>query len=493
MQLAQFSGGKSNRLAPQFIQPTEGVIFKNIETTRGILEPIKSPLDLSISINKYFYKFKDTFISSNSKRYYLEYQEKLYYTEENTYPKKFDGTTENRLGIVGPTNIPVTVTDGVGPHIGTYQYCYTYYNEVDGTESKPSTYSDEIEATNEALRTQIILSDDPQVTHIRLYRIGGDITTMTLVIQLDNVSVFYTDSIADLDIDGSVLDTYNSYEAPDNLKYLVEAYASFFGAVGDKLWFSAAGFPNAWSPLQTIDFDADITGIGVLPEGILVFTKYKTYIITGTDSSTFVKYLLSSDQGCIAHSSINFIQNILVWASQDGICSSNGTAIQVISQDKLGNLDLVIESSLVFEDVYYLSTPTTLLCLDMRYNPIFKEFEVQGDYIASFDDTLYIHNNGALFELLKGTTDLTFTYKTGLLTDGGLTFNKNYSTIKARVIGELIVKVYIDEILVDTTIINEEEINTVDISLGRVSQAGFSLEFEVSGTGKLFEISYKVA
>ena len=120
--------------------------------------------------------------------------------------------------------------------------------------------------------SNIVASSDPQVDKKRLYRVGGNVATFTLVATLDNAVTSYVDEISDTDLSSTLLQSTTYDTAPGGLKYLTEAYAMLFGAVGPKLYFTPIGVPNAWPATNYIDFSEDITGIGVVANGLLVLT-----------------------------------------------------------------------------------------------------------------------------------------------------------------------------------------------------------------------------
>ena len=145
--------------------------------------------------------------------------------------------------------------DKITPFNGTYQYLYTFYNSDDGTESAPSPLSDELTATSGNIDITLPdVSTDPQVTKKRLYRVGGNITQFTLVVELDANITTYLDKLKDTDLDGRLLESDNFNEAPIGLQFLSESYAMLFGAIGSSLRFTPIGKPNAWPPEYELQF-----------------------------------------------------------------------------------------------------------------------------------------------------------------------------------------------------------------------------------------------
>jgi hypothetical protein len=605
MKLQQFNGGLNTRLAPNLIAINEGVEYENIDTLPGILTPISSKTDAAISVDKYshYYLANTEWVSSTIDRDYLEYKEKLYYTEAGTYPKKYSGGIEQRLGIVAPsvaptidaienqplpvtavnfvqgsigsihaqeengeqatlqyvltnigtnnsasiifaedlaltgsaTNVSVAITViggvnetkvyryylGVPRYVGTitvaaptlidaaadiegnaayaevgltgtYQYVLTYYNSVDGAESEPSVLSEDAVVTGGLCKlTNLPISTDTQVTNRKLYRIGGNLTDFTLVTTLDNVLTSYNDNTKDSELAGTILDsTYNS-EALDGLQFLVEAYGVFFAALNDKVYYSRVGLPNAWPSTNYMDFNAPVTGIGVTANGLIIFTKSSCHIVTGTNTSTFIAYPFSGDQGCISHKSIQRLKGAILWVSSNGICTTTGNETIILSKAKLGKLSLSVETAVVHDEVYYVQqTNGKTLAFDTAVGSIYKQFNFGVTWLVKADDILYGYLAGALYSLQSAGTNEIFTYLSPVLTDGEYCNRKTYNHIYLRSEGNITAQVFIDGI--ELVNLNLTTTDTHDLSVPQEDQHGYSIQFKLSGTGTVYELEYKV-
>jgi len=491
-QLNQYNGGLNIRLAPHLINTNEAQVYTNVEPEAVSLKPIKGDTNENQEVFKFMYNFNDSWISSTSYKTYQKFQQKLYYSDGLGIPQKSsDGITFYNLGIKEPSSKPTTSISGTGVLGGTLQYCYTYYNINDGTESKPSVYSTELTVSSQSVNIDVVASTDPQVTNIRLYRLGGNLVSMELVVELTNSTQTYNDNIDDLSILGDVLSSFSNGQAPVGLNYLTENNAMFFGAISDKLWYSDIAYVNNWSSFNFIDFDFPITGIGAVPNGLLVFTEFKTYIVTGTSPNTLSKYLLNGNQGCVDHRSIRYAKNTLLWLSTDGICASRGGEISVISRNKLGKnyVPTVINDSVVYDDVYYVAHSGGILVADFRFGTIFRTIDTIVDGLHVYNDTLYYSKTNSLYSLGTSTGDKILDYKSPKLSDGQVSNLKNYKSIYVKCKGSLQVKVYIDDTLVITKDIN---ISTSEILVPQQSRKGYYIEFEVTGTGELLELQYVV-
>lgn len=376
---------------------------------------------------------------------------------------------------------------------GTYQYVYTYYNATDGVESAPSPLTTELVLDSGIVQvTGLMPSTDPQVTHKRLYRVGGDITEFTLVTELVNSATSFTDTLKDSDLDGRLLESDNYYEAPTGLKFLSESYAMLFGAVGSSLRFTPVGKPDAWPPEYELQFDADITGIGAVANGLLVFTRYKTYIVTGTGPTTLSPQLLRGDQGCIAFESIQSANlGTLIWASADGLYSSSGNNVVSLTKNTLGYVALDPVSSVVHNELYYChNADGSTLVFDFRFGNTLKWLYLGVDSLVLKLNTLYGYYGGLLYSIYGSSDNLTFKYLSPRFVEGAITEIKLYKKVYFRSKGDIIIKIIIDDAEVITVVFDNDDTNVVMVPQDK--QRGYSVQFSIEGTGSVQEIEYVV-
>lgn len=491
-QINQWDGGLNIRQHPGIIGINEGTTYINVDNGRVSLSPIKHDDVIEEASGANLYIFKDMFIYSNDTRDYVEFNQKLYYSDGVGRPQKsYDGTTFYNLGIDKPTTAVTIASNGSGNISGTLQYCYTYYNVNDGTESQPSAYSSElVVSNNKVLVSNILASTDPQVTHIRLYRLGGTLEDMFLVVELSNADQSYEDNIGDLDILGYALDSHNNAPAFTGTKYLTEANAMIFGAIDNKLYYTDVGFPDYWSEFNYIVFDDTITGLGQTQSGLIVFTMFKAYIIVGTSPTTLSKYLLSGNQGCLNHKTIRFVNNTLIWVSTDGICASSGGDIQVITKNKLGIIKFNdIKDSIVYNEVYYLSANNKVVALDFRYTTNVRELDIYPSSFMYYKDLLYFVDGSYVYTLGTNGFNKNLKYKSGNISDGSLTIIKTYKSFYAYSTGNLTITIYIDDALVSITqLLGGVE----EIKIPNQYRQGYNFSYKVEGSGELFELEYKV-
>lgn len=485
MKLQAFNGGLQTRVHPILVGPTQSTVMDNVHTDGVILQPCKKPGSTALAgVQKYayYFDFKDQWVSSSKETHYVEYDKKLYLTRPNEVPQIWDGFSYINMGIKPPLIVPTAATGAPGVLNDTYTYVITYYNSSNGHESGPSFVSNEVTPALDTVDlTGLPVSPDPQVSHKRIYRVGGSLTDFSLVASIPNANTSYNDNIADTAIPGNILDTDGYNQAPHGAQYIIEAYSMMFAAVENKVYFTPIGIPWAWPTLFFQTFNSEVTGLTVTNAGILVHMKNTTDIITGSSPETLSKYPFDSSQGSVSHLSHMSIGNVSYWTSNDGICGSTGGKAKVMSKANLGYLSLQPIASAVHNEVGYLLHSTGLLAMDLKYNAHFKNYTIEGlEHIVAGNDKLYGYINGAYYEMFAGEDDETFTYITGKFTEGAYTNRKNYKHLWVSSEGQVTVKVYIDDTLVNTWELTTKD--THDLDVVQSKKNGYSIQIELSGT-----------
>ena len=620
MKLQQFNGGLNSILRPQFLQQTQGAVYENIDSDVGSLTPIRDIEATDIELKPYhtYYRAENAWVDSDVPRDWLEFQQRLYWTDRVTPPQKLNGAVQSNLGINSPYNVgdidawlaidsPVGMTiaastpdvgmqmkdyyylcftiyqsvttatlvrvaiDGTvtepeknltyvpyppvktpedqtklravnfsgwtdegelqvyrlhnyewrfvgvidkekNPQLvdnyedisankkldeallpqldGVYQYLLTYYNDSDGSESGPSPLTGEIDVKGGGYVTfeNMPVSLDPQVTHKRLYRVGGEIAVFTLVAEVGNTTQYYADKLGDMEtLDAQLAKPYAS-PAPVGLAFIQEAYAMLFGALGSYLRFTPIGKPDNWPEAYFIQYDSPITGIAPVANGVLVFTKFRTYIVTGSGPTSLSSFLLSSDQGCIAYESVQMRGTEAIWVSTDGVCRSAGNLPEVMSKASLGKVSFDPVSSAMYDETYYvLNSDSTVYAFG---GGIVKTYSFGYSSLTVANDKLYGYIYDRLWDTFVSAEPATFRYVSPRFTEGTFTNSKSYKKIFVYSTGYVIIDVLIDDVVVQT-----KELTTTDnhtIQVPQDLQRGHYIQFKIMGTGEVFEIEYTV-
>ena len=491
MKLSLFNGGLNIRQAPELIKSNEAQVCNNAKFESGQLENALGLAATAVTtvVKPHYFLTEDVWMSNGDTRSYVEYQGKLYWSDGTVAKKHALGVTED-LGIAAPAAITATANLIAGVLTGTLQYVYTYYNVNDGTESQPSPLSTEVTVANSQVDISVTASPDPQVTHIRIYRIGNALLSFTRLVELPNTTAVHTDNALDNSLATQHLNSSLNGKAPAGLQYLTYFNGTFFGAVGNKLYFSRdIGNPNYWPETNYLDFRTPITALAASSAGLLVFSRYQTHLVTGTNASNFVNYLISGDQGCIDHNTIASMGGSVIFLSTDGICTASGSLVTVVSKFKLGKQLYSPVNAVVFDEEYLCQlTDGTIVALDMRYEPALETYDFQTNWLAIANDTLYGATAVGLFEMFAGAP-VAYMYVTGELTEQRVSELKTYDDIYFYVTGSHTVKVFINNILVATKdIIGSPK--PQHLAIPQALQRGSSIRFELTGIGVVKEIEY---
>lgn len=380
-----------------------------------------------------------------------------------------------------------------GNLVGTLQYVLTYINSAEGVESAISIPSADLDLSDsgDVVLNNLPVSSDPQVDKKRIYRIGGNLTAFTQVVELANTTTSYTDSLKDTDVEGTLVSTVGDGVAPTGLSFLIDAYAMLFGAVGNKLRFTPVGEPDNWPALNFLTYEGDITGLASVANGVLVFTQFRTHLVTGTGPTSLSTQLLSSDQGCIAFESISALGGAAFWLSSDGICASSGGYPEVISKEQLGKFSYDPVDSLVHDEIYYvLHRDGTILAFDFGEGKIFKNFSPNVASIAIANDELYGWSEGILYKLFASATPESLSYTSPRFIEGRSTELKTYKKVYIYSKGDIIINIIINDVIVATESLSGENSHTIQIP--QEKQRGFFIQFTITGTGEVYEVEYEV-
>jgi hypothetical protein len=490
-----FDGGLSLRIDPSLIKNNQAQHLVNVDTNPIILKSSKNFTKIDIPIGHYAKKFANVWLGSNKARQYVEYENILYFTEDSSEAKYYHNGSAKKLGIDRPTKLNVTDLDTLNTgklSAGTIKYILTYYNSELDIESAGSDISDEksIIADKSIRLRNLPVSIDSQVTHKRLYRLGANLTSPTLVAEIENSKTIYIDDTPDTEAT-RILTTTNSYPAEIGMTHLVESYSIFFGLVNNELRFSNIDEPHGWPPENSFKLREIGTGLLVIPQGILIFTNNLTYLLRGNNLDNFTLLLISEHQGCINGNTCSVVKNAPLWVSYDGICTFQNGYVQVISKSLLGKLNLSVKQSTVYDEQYILlKQDGSILILDMRHGIRFYElkYDTNIDGLAVNEGKLYFISSGYLNEAFTGDL-VSFDYTSPVFTEGNHTEIKIYNKIYLKCNGAFKVKIFIDETLVLTKDVSGDK--TFELTPPVEKQRGYNIYVSISGIGKVYSINIK--
>lgn len=111
---------------------------------------------------------------------------------------------------------------------------------------------------------------------------------------------------------------------PDGLINLAYIGNGFFGASkNNTVYFCEPYRPHSWQ--YNVSFPHNVTGIQPVPSGCLVCTKGGSYLVQGAHPSAMVQNRIPVPQAGISQRSMTQVGGVAVYASNDGIVTSDGT------------------------------------------------------------------------------------------------------------------------------------------------------------------------
>ena len=401
MTIKDFSGGIHWRRHPSQVPSHQAVMYTNIDNEKSVLVPHKKDSIVTPGPEYLYWHWftkADAIISRPDRGTFTEYRQWLYYFMEQPsssssladaekglkYDK--DKLEPQKVGVNKPNTTLelVSAEDSTEPtYKGFITYTYTFYNEETDIESAPAEkLSIETQYENDVILTIKGFEQPPEGYDIRLYRIDDVMIDFNLVDTIDreNYANEYRDENVATEVAGEyILDSYGNLPPKEELKYVIMAHNVFIGAIDNKVYYSKDAQPDYWPEENFLEFDTDITGLAEVQNGLLVFTKYKTYIVTGTSSKTFASYILNGNIGCENFYSIQYVNNGVIWHSNKGIVWSSGGNIQLISYDNLGETKFKSYNSVAVYRQYLLHTSIGILLFDFRLGLSIKKLTQLGE------------------------------------------------------------------------------------------------------------------
>lgn len=374
-----------------------------------------------------------------------------------------------------------------------YRWCYTYYNANDGTESPPSPYTKPTTigkilesgaiSYSYATLSNIKASQDPQVTHIKVYRMGDGVTRFSLLEVLPNEDSYIIDNKHSAQ-QGDTIATIG-YAKPKNFTCLSSQDGLLVGAYENRIFYSDLYSPLSWNPLNYILFDNDITGIGSTSNGLMVFTENKTYIAANIGKPNLFRQLLYATIGCISTNSVQTIGGVCVWQAHDGIYAYASGKLINLTKQSVGDIDIKVSSSCASHDCYYALIGDRILAINFTLNYATYYIDAKGATGINIISNVLCYTNGKALYSYTGTP-MPINWKSTWL-QNFLTLVKNYKNVVVYAEGSLEYKIYIgDKLAASGKLTNG--IN--DIKVSQQYRLGYYIMIEFTGVGSVYEVQF---
>lgn len=249
---------------------------------------------------------------------------------------------------------PSTSTSGTGITAATgWQYVYCYYNSTTGHVSSPSAASVSTGAvTNKTVNVTVTASTDPQVDKIRIFRTtdggGGQYFEITQS-PVANASAAYPDTTPDVSLSTVTAPTGGFNDPPpnsrgfvwfanriwmfkDNKVYATDWEEQNIGVPEESCVSGPAG--NFWS------YDAEVTGLSVASDGVIIFLAGAVRKIDGDSLDTFRRTTISIGIGCRERATICRLGNVTAFlANTNSIWMTDSASMREISKYVQSTID----------------------------------------------------------------------------------------------------------------------------------------------------------
>jgi hypothetical protein len=290
---------------------------------------------------------------------------RVYFCNGVDTPQAYDKTTPyggvtytvpktRTMGVVPPTVGAMSGVQAASGSIadGTYYYKVTYlYHGGQESNGSAATASITVSAGPKRINLSTIPVGGYGVESRKLYRSNDGGATFYLVATIsDNTTTTYADTSASVDL---TLPIPAANGLPPTFSYIVYNLDRLWvvsTATPYYLYWSEAGLPDVWSgSFLSCNPNDTITGLAIIGQQVVVFSKNSMGIVEGRDSSTF-RYVEIAKVGCVDQRSIQsrLIAGLpeLVWLAPSGdVYGFNGSTLRRLSVGLVNKLGAVQQAS----------------------------------------------------------------------------------------------------------------------------------------------------
>lgn len=268
-----------------------------------------------------------------------------------------------------------TITNGAifnGPadaelnFITSYVYTFVSAYGEEGPASPASTVINTDDNQSVAL-SNLQTSTSKSNTNLskkRIYRAntGVNATVFQFVAEVTLATTSFVDASNNGDLQEIIPSTYHIAPPDDDtslypdgpLKGLCALPGGVFaGFTGKRICFSEPFLPHAWPVAYRLTVEEEIVGIAPTPNGVLVTTKGRPYLIAGTDPQSMSALKIEAAHSCLSKRSLVDMGPYSLYASADGIIAVSGASVKNVTETLL--------SSSQWQALYYPSTITGFL------------------------------------------------------------------------------------------------------------------------------------
>jgi hypothetical protein len=319
----------------------------------------------------------------------------------NTKSRILNGSAPFTLGIPTPETAPTVTPGSTAPTTETRSYVYTWISAY-GEEGPPSPPTNATGTTTAAWTVGLTppLAGDTanrNLQTVRIYRTVTDANgnaTFYQIADLPIATTSYNDTMLDADVSSRAVLSSTTYTPPpsDLQGWVLMPNGMIAGWRANEVWFCEPYLPHAWPANYTLSVAANVVGLGVVGQTLVILTDGYPYSATGVSPATMAQSKLQALEPCMSRASIVSTETGVLYASPNGLCLAAYGLVQNATQ-QMATKDRYLD----------LVAPETLRAarLGASYyswgSPVFGSFDsgsfdnasfVQYDYEYAFDGAL---------------------------------------------------------------------------------------------------------
>jgi len=295
-------------------------------------------------------------------------------------------------------------------------YCYTFVTDQ-GEEGPPSPLTTTEVYSDASVQLTDIASDGSNGNFSffssavkRIYRSVTSATGTNLHF-IGEIPFYNTGFLDDIDPSeiGEPIPSESWDMPPEDMQGLVTMPNGILaGFSGRDICFSVSFMPHAWPIEYRLNVDSDIVALGVFGQSMVVATKERPYIVTGTDSSSMTLEKMEINQSCVSNRGLVDMGVSVIYPSPDGLIDIQRGSVSNITKPYFSRYQwqfLEPESMLAFsyEGKYMFSVNEATFLFDNSSPTITK---LSGKTIAAYNDlekdTLYVLQDNELYQFDSG-------------------------------------------------------------------------------------------
>ena len=360
IKLQSFSG-MAPKVLPTQLPDDMSTLAVNTRFDKGGIVPWRgygSSITPISGINlKSLYSFEGVWLTSSFPRQYVESLQpadsfnRLYYTDNN-YPKVYSGGASYRLGLPRPNPPTRTVTvegDKTNPvNVRNQSYVVTIVDAF-GTEGPSSLPTSTVEVGLDSVvtlnLTPCVISGNYNLGAGALFRIYRSNTGSTgglfqFVAEVAYGTTSYADSkspaqlqeeLPSADWIGPPNDNSTLYPYGPLQSMVAYPGGILAGHSGRTVYMSVPYVPSAWPYTYTLS--EEIVNVAVIQGGLLVLTKGRPYLLTGSSPEAMAVVPIESAESCVSARSVVDMGDYAAYASPHGIVIGQGNSVTLATQD----------------------------------------------------------------------------------------------------------------------------------------------------------------